>query len=74
LKYDTRSGASFEGINLEIKNIKDFDITKQKADIDLSVFNSIIRLSIGQRDLGFLVVGRKNNIFSENEKNMLVSM
>ena len=74
LKYDTRSWASFDGLNLEIDNLKNIDIKKDISDIQTSLFNNIVRLNIGERELWFLVVGRKNNIFSENEKNMLISM
>ncbi len=74
LKYDTRTGASFEGISLEIEDLKSLDIKKDIPHLDTSLFNNIVKLNIGERELWFLVVGRKNNIFSENEKNMLISM
>ena len=74
LKYDTRSWASFDGISLEIDDVKNINIKKDIPDMNLSLFNNIVRLNIWERDLWFLIIGRKNNIFSENEKNMLISM
>jgi len=74
LKYDTRSSLGFKDISLEIKDPENPHILKDIEGIDFSPFNTIVKLSIGERKLGFLVVWRKNNIFNENEKNMLVSM
>ncbi len=74
LKYDTRGNMSLESINLEIKDIDNLTSIKEIPEIELSPFNTIIKLSIWERNLWFFIAGRKNNIFSENEKNMLISM
>ena len=75
LKYDTRHNMSLNNMSLEIKSIANImkDI-KNITDIGLFPFNTITNLSIWDRNLGFFITGRKNNIFSENEKNMLISM
>ena len=74
LKYDTRWGAWFEAISLETDDVNSIEIKKEIPDMKLSLFNHIVRLNIWERDLWFLIIGRKNNIFNENEKNMLISM
>jgi len=74
LRYDTRSWSSFDDISLEIEDIKKLNLKKDISWVDLSLFNDVVRLTIGERELGFLIVGRKNNVFNENEKNMLISM
>ena len=74
LKYDTRSGVSFDEMSLEIKDTNNPRVIKDMKGINFSPFNTIVNLSIWERNLWFLIAGRKNNVFNENEKNMLVSM
>ena len=74
LKYDTRWRGSLDDISLEITDILNLNCIKDISGLDFFPFNSITKLSIWERNLWFLITWRKNNIFSENEKNMLVSM
>ncbi len=74
LRYDTRTEWKMQDEIIEIKK-DDLEIKILKeSNFKLDSFNLINKLNIWTVNLWFLVVWRKNNIFSESEKNMLVSM
>ncbi len=74
LRYDTRLKWKIQDNIIEIKEWDSEIKILKSSDINLDIFNLINKLKIWNDELWFIVVWRKNNIFNESEKNILISM
>ena len=71
LRYDSKNKHSLRNTILKFPDNRiDFDILSQE-DIEVSKYKRHIRLSLGNESYGFILVGRNDTDFHENEEKLL---
>lgn len=74
LRYDSRIKWKIQDKIVEIKKGESEIKIIKNWDFNLDSFNLVNKLKIWKNELWFIVLWRKNNIFTESEKNTLISM